>query len=336
LLKTNKYNIKGVFMAVQILLRRGLASEWAIANPTLAAGEPAVETDTGKIKVGDGTTLWNALPYAAGLESLRLQDLSDVTSSTPSTGQVLKWNGSAWAPAADAIGSGGDGNTTYTVSAETVTGGASLTLTGSDASTDSVKLVAGSNVTVVRTDADTITISATGGEGDGATTLNGLEDVVISGSPTNGQVLKFDGVNWVNGTDNIGGGESGGLATRNTASGITSSLEDGQTGPINITGYKSYALLKIQTSAAAWVRLYTNEAARIADATRNEGADPVLGSGIIAEVITTGAETVIISPGAIGFNDESPSTTNIPVRVTNKSGSTAAITVTLTLLQLEA
>lgn len=323
-------------MAVQILLRRGLASEWAIANPTLAAGEPAVETDTGKIKVGDGTTLWNALPYAAGLESLRLQDLSDVTSSTPSTGQVLKWNGSAWAPAADAIGSGEDGNTTYTVSAETAPGGASLTLTGSDTSTDSVKLAAGSNVTVVRTDADTITISATGGEGGGATTLNGLEDVVISGSPTNGQVLKFDGVNWVNGTDNIGGGESGGLATRNTASGITSSLEDGQTGPINITGYKSYALLKIQTSAAAWVRLYTNEAARIADATRNEGADPVLGSGILAEVITTGDETVIISPGAIGFNDESPLTTNIPVRVTNKSGSTAAITVTLTLLQLEA
>jgi ethanolamine utilization protein EutA (predicted chaperonin) len=94
--------------------------------------------------------------------------------------------------------------------------------------------------------------------------------------------------------------------------------------------------MKIQTSAAAWVRIYTSEAARIADASRSEGVDPAPGSGVIAEVITTGAETVLISPSTIGFNDESPVTTNIPVRVTNKSGSTAAITVTLTLLQLEA
>ncbi len=35
-------------------------------NPTLAAGEPGFETDTGKIKYGDGTTAWNSLAYAAG------------------------------------------------------------------------------------------------------------------------------------------------------------------------------------------------------------------------------------------------------------------------------
>ncbi len=37
------------------------------------------------------------------------------------------------------------------------------------------------------------------------TSLDGLSDVVIT-SPTNGQVLKFDGTNWINGTDNTGGG----------------------------------------------------------------------------------------------------------------------------------
>ena len=321
-------------MAVQILLRRGLASDWTTANPTLGAGEPGIETDTGKIKVGDGTTLWNALSYAAGLESLRLQDLSDVTGTAPSTGQVLKWNGTAWAPAADATGSGEDGNTTYTISAEAATGGVDLRLTGSDASTDSVKLAAGANVTVTRTDASTITIAATGGEG-GASNLDDLGDVVITGSPTTGQVLKFNGTNWVNAADETGEG-GGGLTTRTTAEATTSSLEDGQTGPLNITGFKSYGLLKIQTSAAAWVRIYTSEAARIADASRSEGVDPALGSGVIAEVITTGAQTVLISPSTIGFNDEALVTTNIPVRVTNKSGSTAEITVTLTLIQLEA
>lgn len=52
-------------MATQIKLRRGTASEWTSANPTLAAGEAGVETDTRKIKVGDGSTSWTSLNYAA-------------------------------------------------------------------------------------------------------------------------------------------------------------------------------------------------------------------------------------------------------------------------------
>jgi len=54
-----------------------------------------------------------------------------------------------------------DVNTTYSVSAETATGGANLRLTGSDASTDDVKIASGTNVTVTRTDANTITIAST-------------------------------------------------------------------------------------------------------------------------------------------------------------------------------
>lgn len=53
-------------MTVQIQLRRGTASEWSTANPTLASGEMGVETDTGRFKVGNGSTPWNALPYSSG------------------------------------------------------------------------------------------------------------------------------------------------------------------------------------------------------------------------------------------------------------------------------
>lgn len=54
-----------------------------------------------------------------------------------------------------------DTNTTYAVSAETATGGANLRLTGSDASTDDVKLAGSGSVSVARTDANTITITGT-------------------------------------------------------------------------------------------------------------------------------------------------------------------------------
>jgi hypothetical protein len=52
-------------MAVQIQLRRGTASQWTSADPTLAAGELGIETDTDKYKIGDGATAWSALSYSS-------------------------------------------------------------------------------------------------------------------------------------------------------------------------------------------------------------------------------------------------------------------------------
>ena len=50
-------------MANRIQLRRGGAQEWANSNPTLAQGELGVELDTGRIKIGDGTSFYNNLHY---------------------------------------------------------------------------------------------------------------------------------------------------------------------------------------------------------------------------------------------------------------------------------
>lgn len=50
-------------MAIRIQLRRDSASNWASANPVLALGEPGYDTTGGKLKVGDGVTVWNDLPY---------------------------------------------------------------------------------------------------------------------------------------------------------------------------------------------------------------------------------------------------------------------------------
>ena len=54
-------------MTTRIKLRRDTASNWTSANPVLALAEPGLETDTNKVKYGDGTTAWTSLPYASTL-----------------------------------------------------------------------------------------------------------------------------------------------------------------------------------------------------------------------------------------------------------------------------
>jgi Major tropism determinant N-terminal domain len=50
----------------KILLRRGTAAEWANVNPILEDGEPGLEIDTGKIKVGYLNKPWLDLEYWSG------------------------------------------------------------------------------------------------------------------------------------------------------------------------------------------------------------------------------------------------------------------------------
>lgn len=47
----------------RIQLKHGLAANWTKKNPVLLAGEMGIETDTLKMKVGDGTSKWSALGY---------------------------------------------------------------------------------------------------------------------------------------------------------------------------------------------------------------------------------------------------------------------------------
>ena len=50
-------------MATKIQLRRDAKVNWESVNPTPYEGELCVETDTKALKVGDGSTGWNSLPY---------------------------------------------------------------------------------------------------------------------------------------------------------------------------------------------------------------------------------------------------------------------------------
>lgn len=93
-----------------ILLRNDKARAWSSVNPTLSKGEIGVETDTNKMKIGDGSTQWNSLKYFGGTENSYQDNIEEdgkaigdiaVVKTLISEGKYsytsYVWNGSAWA-----------------------------------------------------------------------------------------------------------------------------------------------------------------------------------------------------------------------------------------------
>jgi hypothetical protein len=77
-------------VVTQIQIRRGAAASWTSANPTLAAGEFGYETDTGKAKIGDGSTAWNSLSYSLTGSA---GTVTSITAGTGLTGGTITSSG---------------------------------------------------------------------------------------------------------------------------------------------------------------------------------------------------------------------------------------------------
>lgn len=74
-----------------IQIRRGTKSQWISANPVLESGELGLETDTGRLKFGDGSSSWDELDYVGTKENLiRVQNNSG---SAIQKGQAVYING---------------------------------------------------------------------------------------------------------------------------------------------------------------------------------------------------------------------------------------------------
>ena len=244
---------------------QGITSNYVLPSATASI--------KGGIKVGQNLSVAADGTLAASAAVTAVDDLADVTISTPTTGQVIKYNGSGW-------------------------------VNGTD---------------------------------DTGTTINAIDDIgdvdTTTAAPAVGEVLKWNGTNWVPGTDAIGTG----LGSRQTAQGTTGSINNNQKLDIPITVAKTYALLSVEVSHAAWVTIYTDNVSRANDASRAETTDPLPGSGVIAEIITNEAVVQPITPGTIGFNRGTPINAQTYLKIVNKSGATVpgGITVTLTYVQLE-
>jgi alpha-tubulin suppressor-like RCC1 family protein len=155
---------------------------------------------SGPLPAVDGSALINV--NASALRG------APVDSTTPAAGQVLKWNGSAWTPAADI-----DTDTTNPGTVTSITAGSGLTggtITGSG--TLAVDSGTGANQ-IVRLDASSRLPAVDGSAltGVDAVKLQGAD--VDSTAPTASQILKFDGTKWVPAID----ANSGGTVTSITA-----------------------------------------------------------------------------------------------------------------------
>ena len=90
-------------MPQQILLRKGTAADWtASGSVVLAPGEPGVETDTGKLKIGNGISAWTLLNYTVPTNNNQLTNGANyiATTDTPYAGEYLTTDGTtaSWAP----------------------------------------------------------------------------------------------------------------------------------------------------------------------------------------------------------------------------------------------
>lgn len=192
-------------MAERIQLRRGTAANWTTANPVLASGEIGVETDTGKLKVGDGSSAWASRPYVTAAGSMTAAEILTAIKTVDGAGSGLDadlldgQSSAAFATAAhnhtgtyDPAGTAATAVAAHEADSTSVHGiadtSALVTTTSAPElirDTMATALVAGTNVTITPNDgADTITITASGGAtlplfGDGSD-----GDVTISSNTT--------------------------------------------------------------------------------------------------------------------------------------------------------
>lgn len=196
------YTINSVTSGSDAIIRL-TGSDSSTDDVTLAAGSNVTITETGDtitIASTDTNTTYSAgtgisLTGTTFALNAAIEDLTNVASTSPSTGQVLKWDGSSWAPGTDSAGAGAS-NSFETIA---ISGQSSVV---ADSATDTLTLVAGNNVTLT-TDAstDTITIASSGSSslnvekniltGDGSTTAFTVSSTIASENNTQ---VYIDGV----------------------------------------------------------------------------------------------------------------------------------------------
>ena len=134
-------------MTSRLQNRRDTAANWTSNNPTLAAGEIGLETDTAKYKMGDGATAWNTLAYAYTAGAAGATGPTGPVGATGPTGVV----GATGVTGPTGVGSTGPTGVTGATGPTGVTGATGATGAGG---VEAVNAQVGTTYTFVLTDKD--------------------------------------------------------------------------------------------------------------------------------------------------------------------------------------
>ena len=164
--------------------------------------------------------------------------------------------------------------------------------------------------------------------------IDDLDDVDTSSNvPQVGQALIWDGEHWSPGAGGGGGGVStfGGALTERADKTLTETFDVDQNKSLTIEGLgEAGSFVEVELSHPAWARFYPTLADLNADALRESDTDPRPGSGVLLEVLTTTLnEKLVITPGAIYFNNDTLPEQKLYAAVKNLHGSTVSLSLTL-------
>ena len=149
-------------------------------------------------------------------------------SGTPEQGQLLVWDGSIWVN--QTVQGFQDTNTEYTLTGDSVAGGAQAVLTDSDTVQQTLQFLAGTGINVTLTSTNEITIENTD---TNQLAVNDLTDASIT-NIQDGQSLVYSSGQWINGTPSGGVSLTSFTVTENTA-GVASLSYDDTTGQFSYT-----------------------------------------------------------------------------------------------------
>jgi hypothetical protein len=124
--------------------------------------------------------------------------------------------------------------------------------------------------------------------------------------------------------------------TRQTVQIVTATLAPGASVFGTVLLGKSFHLLQLTASTDCWFRLYSSQAALLADSGRPITSDPEPGRGVLCDLYPAGTVlTIPLSPPIWGGSLETPPSPDIPYLLTHKGTVPTVLTLTLTHLTLE-
>ena len=292
------------------------ASDYSLRTDSISGN--TYPKEEGDALLWDGTA-WSPGNPISGQAVSALSDVNTVT-NPPSDGNALVWNelNGVWQPG---VGGGGGGSESLEelndVAFDSVVAGDVLRYDGTNWADGRVNYEELSNRPAI------------------PAALGDLTDTDLSTAPAIGQILVWNGLAWAPDNQTTGGGGistvGGALTERADTTVSTGSMNSGASQNIQFTGLgEAGQFVEVSVSSPSWVRFYPTAQDRDSDATRDVETDPLPGSGVLLEVVTTSAnQTVRITPGAVYYNNDTLPDQTLYARVTNQSSASADLLVTV-------